>query len=164
MQAPRFVVDTMLGRLAHWLRAMGYDTLDLGPADDDRLLRLALAEDRILLTRDGKLARLAGLRGCLIRADRVEHQLEETVEKLALAAGDGDWLSRCLECNARLEPREKETVRQAVPERVFGAQTEFMGCPGCGKIYWLGSHADRILARLAGLLSRERKRSTPCRS
>lgn len=155
MKPPRFVVDTMLGRLARWLRAMGYDTLYLGPAEDRRLLQLAEAEDRILLTRDGRLARLAGTRGCLVQADQVDRQLAEVVERLTLAPPDAGWLSRCLECNAVLEPRPKHTLNGLVPDYVFATQTDFMGCPGCGKIYWPGSHADRIWARLARLLDRE---------
>lgn len=155
MNPPRFVVDTMLGRLARWLRAMGYDTLYPGAADDRRLLQLAHAEDRILLTRDAKLARLAGARGCLIRADQVGQQLVEAREKLALSPGDAGWLSRCLQCNAVLEPRAKDELRGVVPEYVFAAQAEFMGCSGCGKIYWSGSHADRILERLARLFRPE---------
>jgi len=154
MKPPRFVVDTMLGRLARWLRAMGYDTLYLGPAEDRRLLQLAETENRILLTRDGRLARIAGIRGYLVQADRVDRQLAEVVEGLALAPPDTGWLSRCLECNAVLEPRPKRTLNGLVPEYIFATQTDFMRCPGCGKIYWPGSHADRILARLARLLDR----------
>lgn len=155
MNPPRFVVDTMLGRLARWLRAMGYDTLYLGPAEDRRLLQLSHAEERILLTRDAKLARLAEPRGCLIRADQVDYQLAEVVEKLTLTPRDTNWLSRCLECNAILEPRQKQTVSGLVPDYIFATQTEFMGCPSCGKLYWPGSHADRMLARLSQLLRRE---------
>lgn len=157
MNHSRFVVDTMLGRLARWLRAMGYDTLYLGPAEDRRLLQLSVTEDRILLTRDGKLARLAGPRGCLIRADRVDRQLTEAVEKLALAPHEALWLSRCLECNAMLEPRQKAALSGLIPDHIFATQTEFMGCPGCGRVYWSGSHSDRILARLVRLFNRDRR-------
>jgi len=157
MNHSRFVVDTMLGRLARWLRAMGYDTLYVGPAEDRRLLQLAATEDRILLTRDGKLARLAGPRGCLIQADRVDGQLAETVEKLALAPHETLWLSRCLECNATLGPRQKAALSGLIPDHIFATQTEFMGCPGCGRVYWSGSHSDRILARLARLFNRDRR-------
>lgn len=155
MNASRFVVDTMLGRLARWLRAMGYDTLYPGRGEDRQLLQLALAENRVLLTRDGKLARLAGPLGCLIRAERLEPQLAEAVEKLALVPDESRWLSRCLDCNALLEPREKERLSGLIPDYIFAAQSEFMGCPGCGKIYWAGSHTDRMLARLGRLFSGE---------
>src|SRR6266508_2517498 len=93
---PRCVVDTMLGRLGRWLRAMGYDTLYPGPtpgeAGDQRLLQLARAEDRILVTRDRMLARLAEPRGCLIRSELVDDQLLETVERLGLVHDDSNWL------------------------------------------------------------------------
>ncbi|MBI4611921.1 MAG: Mut7-C RNAse domain-containing protein [Candidatus Rokubacteria bacterium] len=154
MNAPRFVVDTMLGRLARWLRAMGYDTLYLGPAEDRRLLQLAQIEERILLTRDARLARLAAPMGCLIEAGQLDHQLAEVVQKLTLSPQDADWLSRCLECNGLLEPRQRASVSGLVPEYIFATQSEFTGCPGCGRIYWAGSHADRMLTRLAKLLGR----------
>jgi uncharacterized protein with PIN domain len=152
---PRFVVDTMLGRLAHWLRAMGYDTVYLGPAEDHRLLEISVSDDRILVTRDGRLARAAEERGCLIRAERVDAQLAEAVDKLGLLPPEADWLSRCLECNARLEPREKAAIRALVPEHVFATHAEFMGCPACGRIYWVGSHADRMLTRIGRVLGRK---------
>jgi len=158
---PRFVVDTMLGRLGRWLRAMGYDTLYPGPtpgeAGDQRLLQLARAEDRILVTRDRMLARLAEPRSCLIHAESVDDQLLEAVERLALAPDGSGWLSRCLECNAPLEPGDREALRGLVPERVFATHSDFMRCPGCAKIYWAGSHADRMLERLTRLLGRTEK-------
>ena len=151
MAPSRFVVDTMLGRLARWLRALGYDTLYLGQAEDRRLLQLARAEERILITRDRRLARLAEPHGCLIRSELVDEQLREAAAQLALAPRSDDWLSRCLECNARLEARAREVVRELVPEHIFATHTEFMSCPACARIYWAGSHADRMLERLGRL-------------
>jgi uncharacterized protein with PIN domain len=150
----RFVVDTMLGRLARWLRAMGYDTLYPGQAADRQLLQLARAENRILITRDRMLARLAQPHGCLITAEQVDDQILEAVVLLALAPIEADWLSRCLECNARLEQRDKAALSDLVPDHVLATQSEFMGCPGCGRIYWGGSHVDRMLERLSRLLRR----------
>jgi uncharacterized protein len=154
---PRFVVDTMLGRLARWLRAMGYDTLYPGQAEDRRLLQLSRAEERILVTRDRVLARLAEPRSCLIRAELVDEQLLEAVEQLALPRDDGLWLSRCLECNALLEPGRREDLRELLPEHVFATHTDFMRCPGCARIYWAGSHVDRMVERLTRLLGRSEK-------
>src|SRR5512144_787765 len=99
----------MLGRLARWLRAMGYDTLYPDPmpgaAGDRRLLQISRAEDRLLLTRDRMLARLASPRGGFIRAERLDDQLAEAVLAFHLAPERDRWLSRCLECNAPLVPR-----------------------------------------------------------
>lgn len=144
----------MLGRLAHWLRAMGYDTLYGGRADDDRLLALSISDNRVLITRDTRLAKAAGRRGCLIRMERTELQLAEVVERLTLAPAHTHWLTRCLECNTALEPRPKEGVRTLVPARVFAIQTDFMGCPSCGRIFWPGSHFDRMRQRLERLVGR----------
>ncbi len=157
----RFVLDTMLGKLARWLRAMGYDALYFKVAEDRYLLRLARAEARTLLTRDAKLARLAGPDGLLIRATDIEPQIVEVLERLAfLPSGDG-LLSRCLECNGLLEDRPKASVRGRVPEYVFSIQDRFVGCPDCARIYWQGSHADRILARLERVLGPGRVRGGP---
>jgi uncharacterized protein with PIN domain len=153
---PRFVVDTMLGRLARWLRAMGYDTLYPGQVDDRHLLQLARAEERILVTRDRMLARLAEPCSCLIRGEWVDDQVVEAVERLALCPDDSKWLSRCLECNTRLEPGPRESLRALVPEHVFATHTDFMRCPGCARIYWAGSHVDRMVERLSRLLGRAR--------
>lgn len=153
---PRFVADTMLGRLAHWLRAMGCDTAYLGPAEDSRLLELARGEDRLLITRDAALARLAGARGCLLRATDVDAQLDEVVGKLGLVTTNGHWLSRCLECNTMLERCDVADALEQVPERVAAVHTEFWRCPTCARIYWAGTHAERILARLGELRDRSR--------
>jgi uncharacterized protein with PIN domain len=153
---PRFVVDVMLGRLAHWLRAMGYDTLYDGQADDHQLLALSLADDRILITRDTALARAADQRGCLIRAEDTDGQLAELVERLALAPPATRWLTRCLECNTALEPRVKDGVRLLVPPRILATHTTFMGCPDCGRVFWRGSHFAHMCERLARLVGRAR--------
>lgn len=156
-ESPKFIVDTMLGKLARWLRALGYDTVYPRAAEDDRLLSLARAEARILLTRDARLAREAGPLGLLVSAERLELQLSEVLERLNLAPTEHGLLSRCLDCNGLLEERPKEAARGLVPEYVFSTQERFVGCPNCGKVYWQGSHADRILARLTPLLGRQRR-------
>jgi uncharacterized protein with PIN domain len=148
----RFVADSMLGKLARWLRALGYDTLYFKVAEDRHLLQLARGERRTLLTRDVRLARLAGAQGLLVRATTVEPQLREVLERLALAPDGEGFLSRCLECNTRLEARAGDAVRGLVPEYVFATQARFVACPGCARVYWQGSHADRILARLERVL------------
>lgn len=149
---PRFVTDTMLGRLARWLRAMGYDTVYFKVAEDRSLLQLARAEGRTLLTRDTRLARLAGAGGLLIRSTELEPQLVEVIGRLGLRPDGADLLSRCLECNTPLLERSRESVREAVPAWIFATRERFVGCAGCGRIYWQGSHTDRMLARLGRLL------------
>jgi uncharacterized protein len=149
---PRFVVDTMLGRLARWLRAVGYDTLYPGQVEDRRLLRIARLEARILVTRDRMLARLGEPMSCLVRSDVLEEQLHEVVERLALCPAQECWLSRCLECNTVLEPRARAQLRGRVPDHVFATHTAFMACPGCERFYWAGTHVDRMRERLQRVL------------
>src|SRR5919198_6027169 len=110
---PRFVADVMLGKLARWLRALGYDTLCFRDAPDARLLGIALRERRQLLTRDAALALRAGELGRLVRAGDLDAQLREVVTACGLEAGGA--LSRCLECNGPLVAREPAAVRDRVP-------------------------------------------------
>ena len=157
-EAPRFLADAMLGRLARWLRAMGYDALYSGPspgwAGDRRLLQLARVESRILVTRDRILSRLAEPHACFVRSERVDDQILEIMEQLGLTPEDEAWLSRCLQCNAPLEARSRQVLRGLVPEHVLATHAEFKGCPDCRRIYWGGTHVDRMRARLTAVLAR----------
>jgi uncharacterized protein with PIN domain len=146
MDDSRFVADVMLGRLARWLRALGYDTLYFRDAPDRRLLAVALAERRRLLTRDAALARRAREAGLLVRAEQLDAQIREVAAALRLRPGRA--LSRCLECNGRLLPVEPEAVRHRVPPYTFATRREFLTCPGCDRVYWSGTHVAGIRRRL----------------
>jgi uncharacterized protein len=146
MADPRFVADVMLGRLARWLRALGYDTLYVRDAPDAQLLGLALREGRRLLTRDAALARRARDAGFLVRAETLDEQLREVMSACGL---DGRAsLSRCLECNGVLAAVPAEAIREAVPAYTFATHREFWRCPDCRRVFWAGSHAAGILRRL----------------
>lgn len=151
--APRFVVDAMLGRLARWLRVLGYDTLYSSDADDAALVRRAKADDRILLTRDVELARRRGVRVVLISDDLVLNQLRETVKIVPLPTDKA--FSRCLDCNVPLAQLEHAAARDLVPPYVFATQLRFRRCPECGKVYWRGTHWAHMLATLEGAWGRE---------
>jgi uncharacterized protein with PIN domain len=142
----RFIVDVMLGRLARWLRALGLDTLYFRDASDARLLAIALRERRHLLTRDAALAARAGAGGLLVRADTLEGQLREVVQRYRVTTRGP--LSRCLECNGELGRRRPVEVQDRVPPYTFATQREFWECGGCCRVYWAGTHAERILTRL----------------
>jgi len=147
----RFVADVMLGRLARWLRALGYDTLYSRDASDARLLGIALREGRRLLTRDTGLARRARATGLLIRAEDLDAQIREVMTACGLVARVP--LSRCLECNGTLTRRHPEEVRERVPPYTLATQREFWTCAGCGRVFWAGSHAPGILSRLRPYLA-----------
>jgi hypothetical protein len=128
----------MLGRLAKWLRLLGYDTAYENDATDHELARRARAEGRVLLTRDRELANRRGLQTLLIQSERLEEQVEEIQE--ALGSPPDPSLSRCSVCNVVLEDISPDEVADRVPPYVLKTHTEFRHCPGCGRVYWSGSH------------------------
>ena len=141
----KLLCDHMLGTLAKWLRFMGYDTAYPGPLDDTELLLLAGREGRVLLTRDKELAsRSSG--AIRVRSDDLEEQIREVASALRLRIVDP--LSRCSVCNAVLIPARKEDVSDQVPEGVRARHDTFWRCPSCGRVYWQGSHWDKMVERL----------------
>ena len=148
----RFIVDSNVGRLATWLRIAGFDTLFAKDIDDNRLVRIALDEDRVLLTKDRqilkrRLVTSGRLKVILIEDDEVKAQLRQVLATLNLA-GQLRPFSLCVECNEPLVPREREEVEELVPPYVFQTQTQYMQCPGCLRIYWRGTHWERMSREL----------------
>jgi len=151
----RFIVDNNVGKLARWLRMMGYDTLLFKQKDDSKMIKIALNEDRVILTRDAQLTKRrlvtnGKLKAMLIKQDDPKAQLQETVKNLNLS-----YLLRpfslCLECNQPLIPRDKEEVQNLVPPHVFKTQTQYMECPLCHRIYWQGTHWQAMIKELKKL-------------
>jgi uncharacterized protein with PIN domain len=158
-QDMKLLCDHMLGSLARWLRFMGYDTAYPEPGPDRFLIERAHSEDRILLTRDKELA--ARVRGAvLIRSDSLEDQIREVAAVLPLRLVDP--LSRCSLCNEILVPATTESVKDLVPEGVRSRHDIFWRCPSCNRVYWQGSHWDKMVTRLRDLdLSGRRERASP---
>jgi uncharacterized protein with PIN domain len=144
----------MLGRLARWLRTLGYDTAyDDGIADAD-LVRRAFLEARTILTRDRRLPREWRIEGCLVlESERPLDQLGEVVGAFQLAPPARPF-TRCRVCNARTEPVPRGEVAGRVPGRVYEAERSFSRCVGCGRIYWEGSHTRRM-RRVLGQVFRD---------
>jgi uncharacterized protein len=144
----KLLCDHMLGSLARWLRFMGYDTAYPEPSPDRALIERVRSEDRILLTRDKELAaRVSG--AVQIRSDNLEEQIREAAAALALRVVDP--LSRCSLCNEILVPTVPDEVRDLVPEGVRSRHDTFWRCPSCGRVYWQGSHWEKMVARLHNL-------------
>jgi hypothetical protein len=143
----KFFADVMLGRLARWLRVLGCDTV-YPPRRNPGDLERAAAEGRIPLTRDRKLA--ASVKAAVfIESDHVDGQLRHLVSMFPIAARPEAWFTRCLECNSRLEVVSPEQARERVPDYIFETATrEFRRCPTCGRIFWPGSHRERMIERL----------------
>lgn len=151
----KFLVDSMCGGLARWLRILGQDAEYERDADDGELAARAHREGRILLTRDRKLLeRRAARGGHLVRGEGTMEELLDVVRafELPVAEGQAPLFSRCLECNRALDEVPRERVEGQVPPYVFRTQERFKRCPGCGRIYWAATHRDHVLERLAGLL------------
>ncbi len=153
---PRFLADAMLGRLATWLRILGYDT-EYDRSEDGRLVERARREERVLLTRDTGLLRRRDLpRHLFVRSDAVREQLREVMVALGLHPRmDG---RRCLRCNVPLEVRSRAEVEGRVPEFVHASQERFWGCPRCGRIYWAGTHRrhmEEAVREILRLIARE---------
>jgi uncharacterized protein with PIN domain len=143
-----FVVDRMLGRLARWLRVLGYDTVYLKGAPDEEI-RKQLAEGRVLLTRNRRADPWLDLgKVVVIEADDPREQLREVVRQLRLPVREGALLSRCLGCNRPLVAAAKEEVSGEVPDYIWHTHEGFRRCQGCRKVYWSGSHSENMRHRL----------------
>jgi len=149
---PKFIVDNNVGKLAKWLRIMGYDTLFFNGSDDSRMIATALAEGRVILTRDTQIMRRrlvtsGRLKAILIEGDQPEQQMHQVIETLNLDCQFRPF-AICLECNQPLVERSKQQVKDLVPPYVFQTQSQYMECPVCHRIYWRGTHWQAMTRRL----------------
>ena len=148
----KFMVDSNVGKLARWLRMMGYDTLFFEGSDDSRMVATALKEDRVILTRDTQIMRRrvvtsGRLKVILIDSDEPEQQMRQVIKTLNLDSQFRPF-SICLECNQPLESRSKQQVQNLVPPYVFQTQNQYMECPACHRIYWRGTHWEAMSRNL----------------
>lgn len=132
----------MLGRLARWLRILGYDTVFEPDADDWALVRCARAEGRLLLTRDRQLAIRRGVSALWVESQELAAQVQEVLA--AVGPSPEGAFSRCPVCNDRLMPLSRREARRRVPPHVFRTQQEFRLCPMCERVYWRGTHWARM--------------------
>ena len=147
--SPRLLADGMLGRLARWLRILGYDTAYDPQLDDNELVRRTRAEGRWLLTRDHELAERPGVQSLLIDSERLPAQLAQVRSRLGPAKRNP--FSRCTVCNVQLVDVSPHEVREQVPPYVLCTHSRFCRCPSCGRVYWPGSHWERMREQLAQL-------------
>ena len=144
LRRTRFVLDAHLGRLAAYLRLLGFDTLYRNDFDDPELVEVSRRERRVLLSRDrALLARRAVTHAYRVRETAPRQQLAEVVERLDLVRSAAPF-TRCLVCNGRLRPVAPEAVRDRLPPRVRRDQRQLWLCPGCDRVLWRGSHYRRM--------------------
>jgi uncharacterized protein with PIN domain len=148
----KFIVDNNVGKLAKWLRIMGYDAVLFSGDDDGKMVKIALAENRVILTKDNQLMKRrlvtsGRLKAVLIKDDDVELQLRQVVKTLNLDFHYKPF-SVCLECNRRLQKKNKDEVRELVPPCVFKTHDLYMECPSCHRLYWRGTHWQAMTREL----------------
>ncbi len=148
----KFIADHNVGKLAQWLRLMGYDTLFFDGEDDSQMVAIARAEKRIILTRDTgvtkrRIVTQGRLKAILVTSDDVETQMRQLIAALKLECHFKPF-TRCLVCNQPLVARTKEEVKDRVPPYVFRTQSQYMECPNCHRIYWRGTHWQAMTRRL----------------
>ena len=150
----RFAADRMLGKLAKWLRMLGYDTLYSSAPPDDRFLDLA-KQGRILLSRNTRIVgKMASNRLIIVKGNDPKTQLKDLVRLLDLRPNPNDFFTRCIVCNGLIEPVERQDVAGKVPDHIWSGHDRFSECTSCGKIYWPGSHLEqsrREIERLLGV-------------
>jgi len=151
----KFIADNNVGKLARWLRLIGYDTLLFREKDDGQMIKTALSEGRVILTKDTqfmkrRLVTNGKLKTILIKQDDPKLQMQEVVKTMNLNYHFKPF-SLCLECNQVLIARGKEEVKNLVPAHVFETQTQYTECPACHRIYWQGTHWQAMVNRLQDL-------------
>lgn len=145
----KFICDDNLGKLAKWLRTLGYDTLFSRTMPDSELLSKALNEDRVILTRDRKIIELKVVsKYLLIESDKPLSQLKQVKDKFSLQTSVEKLFTRCLLCNTPLIPVEKEKIKDKIPPFVYKTQKNFVFCSKCKKIFWSGTHVQKMTERL----------------
>jgi uncharacterized protein with PIN domain len=150
LRRTRFVADAHLGKLARFLRLLGFDTLYSAAVEDTELIAISIRDRRIVLTRDlGLLKRKALTRGYRLRSTDPRRQVGEVIREFSLQK-DLHPFTRCMSCNALLKPVAPATVADRVPPRVFRRFRRFALCSGCGRIYWRGTHFRRLARFIRG--------------
>jgi len=147
----KFIVDVMLGKLAKWLRILGYDTVYDNQFSDEDLFFKAHQEKRILLTRDKELSqRMNPQYTFFVTELLVQEQVKHVAAKFNLNTKDFIF-TRCILCNSPISTISKQEVFSKVPEYVFRTTGQFYYCPSCDKIYWPGTHIKQVREILKSL-------------
>jgi uncharacterized protein with PIN domain len=144
----KFLVTRELGRLAKWLRILGFDAVYFDEDNVSSLIIQALRDERVVLTRNQRLPQSRGVKIILIQNEKIKGQLTEVLKRLQIKPAADMMFSRCIICNEGLIGVEKVKVKNKVPEYVFKTQEDFITCPKCQRIYWLGTHWGNVISAL----------------
>ena len=142
----------MLGKLAKWLKILGFDTLFFSKIEDDKLISLAKDEERVLLTRDnGLLEKAKDVKSLFIDSEDWRTQLVQVLDAYNLREKARPY-SLCIECNTRLKQLPKAKAKNLVSNFVYESARDFALCPDCGRVYWQGTHHTDMALKIDELL------------
>lgn len=147
----KFILTEELGRLAKWLRILGFDTLYFKQGNSGSLIIQALRDERIILTRNQRLPKSRGAKIIVIESETIRKQVAQVLKTLKIKLASQRMFSRCIICNEGLVDIEKERVKDKVPEYVFKTQNDFVTCQKCKRIYWQGTHWGNVSKTLEGI-------------
>jgi uncharacterized protein with PIN domain len=140
----QFLLTKELGRLAKWLRILGFDAEYVKQDKISAIIIQALREGRIVITRNQRLSQRGGLKVILLRSEQLKGQLQELLKTLQMTPQEGIMFSRCTLCNRELKPIAKAEVQDKIPAYVFQTQQKFLSCPACQRVYWQGTHWGNV--------------------
>ncbi len=141
---PRFHADTMLGSLAKKLRLLGIDTTYIRDADDSELKYLVRSQSRILLTRNMCLSKNLGALAWLVTGDNTREEFLSIADRLRPFSDILEPFSRCLDCNDLVLSMQPSEADGKVPPFIYQSKKTFSHCPSCGKVFWEGTHSERM--------------------
>ncbi len=155
--AVAFAVENTLGKLSKWLRILGFDTISDSGDHGLEFFRSA-PPGRVLLTRTRSVKKqIRSDRLLFIQSNDYRQQLIEVIRNLEIRFEDIRPFTRCVDCNQIIESVEKRLIRGKVPDHVYDSHEEFQRCGRCGKVFWPGSHASRVMERIRQLFDSERQ-------
>jgi uncharacterized protein len=144
----KFILDVHLGKLCRYMRLLGLDCIWRKALTDAEIVRMSAEAGRIILTRDiALLKRKEAIYGYWVRSTLLYDQIREVTERFELFSRAHPF-SRCTVCNGNITRTDKTSVKETVPEKIYGLYEEFFRCSGCHRIYWKGSHYDRMKTSL----------------
>jgi len=149
----RFIVDCMLGKLAKWLKILGFDALFFSKIEDDELLTIARKEGRILLTKDtGLIQQAKDVETLFLESEERQDQVQQVLEHFNLREKVNPH-TRCIDCNMVLKNLPKKNAKNLVSAFVFDKADSFALCPNCGRVFWRGTHFKDMEAKIQEILN-----------
>jgi uncharacterized protein with PIN domain len=150
-----FIVDCMLGKLAKWLKILGFDALFFSKIEDDELIALAREEGRILLTKDtGLIKQAKDIETLFLESEKWQEQVQQVMEHFNLREKVAPH-TRCIDCNVVLKNLPKKNAKNLVSPFVFEKADSFALCPNCGRVFWRGTHFKDMEAKIQEILNKK---------